>query len=112
MAKEAYPFLLPLAIITGLCLLFKLAWLALFFGALWLFVAFFFRDPDRDIPAEAGLIVSPADGKVVDILPLEGGRVRLSIFLSVFNVHINRAPMAGTVESVKYCPGKFRVAYD
>jgi phosphatidylserine decarboxylase len=112
MAKEAYPFLLPLAIITGLCLLFKLDWLALFFGAVWLFVAFFFRDPNREIPADGDAVVSPADGKVVDILSLEGGRVRLSIFLSVFNVHINRAPIAGTVESVQYCPGKFKVAYD
>jgi phosphatidylserine decarboxylase len=73
----------------------------------------FFRDPDRAIPAAAGAVVSPADGKVivaetVDDCPfLDGPRFKLSVFMTVFNVHVNRIPVTGTVESVHYHPGKF-----
>ncbi len=78
-----------------------------------LFAAFFlwfFRDPERQIPALAGAIVSPADGKVTDISPVEidgERRTRISIFLSVFNVHVNRSPAAGTITNVRYQKGKF-----
>jgi phosphatidylserine decarboxylase len=75
------------------------------------FVAFFFRDPERRTPAEAGLIVSPADGRVtaVESGP-SGGRV--SIFLSVFNCHINRSPVDGEVVAATYTPGRYRPAWD
>jgi phosphatidylserine decarboxylase len=73
-----------------------------------LFFLWFFRDPDRLAPQQAGLIVSPADGKLTEvarILTPEGERVRLSIFLSVFDVNVNRSPIAGTIREVKYCKG-------
>jgi phosphatidylserine decarboxylase len=77
------------------------------------FILFFFRDPERAIPAEPGIVVSPADGRVlgVDKTTLEGRAVtRVSIFLSLFDVHVNRAPIAGRVAAVRYQPGRFHVA--
>jgi phosphatidylserine decarboxylase len=77
------------------------------------FVLYFFRDPERPIPADPDAIVSPADGKVTTIQALpEGGefRQRISIFLSVFDVHVNRTPIGGKVTSVEYCAGQFRNA--
>ena len=74
------------------------------------FFLWFFRDPERQIPAFEGAIVSPADGKVTDIsvIQMEGeSRTRISIFLNVFNVHVNRAPAAGTITGVRYQKGKF-----
>ncbi len=74
------------------------------------FFLWFFRDPERVIPQEAGAIVSPADGKVTDISTVEvDGKPhqRLSIFLNVFNVHVNRSPIAGEVKAVAYKRGKF-----
>jgi phosphatidylserine decarboxylase len=70
----------------------------------------FFRDPERTIPTEPGAIVSPADGKVTAVLPVtfEGkDYTRISIFLNVFNVHVNRSPMGGVIRSAKYQTGKF-----
>jgi phosphatidylserine decarboxylase len=74
------------------------------------FFFWFFRDPQRDVPVEAGLVVSPADGKVTEIARIQtpaGERIRLSIFLSVFDVHVNRAPIAGTLREVRYEKGKY-----
>ena len=75
------------------------------------FVLFFFRDPRRVSPEGEGLVVSPADGRVTDVERRPDG-ARISIFLSVFNCHINRAPLAATVLSVSYTPGRFRAAWD
>lgn len=72
------------------------------------FCLWFFRDPDREIPA-GPVAVSPADGKVVSVVP-ENGKTRISIFLNVFDVHVNRSPVGGTVRKVEYRPGKFLVA--
>ena len=69
----------------------------------------FFRDPDRPIPS-GPVAVSPADGKVVDIRPIEDGHTRVSIFLNVFDVHVNRAPIGGRITDIRYSPGKFKVA--
>ena len=85
------------------------AWAAipLLFAA---FFLWFFRDPHREIPQGEGLVVSPADGKLTEIAKIqtpEGERLRLSIFLSVFNVHVNRAPVGGTIRSVKYQHGLY-----
>ena len=80
-----------------------------------LFFLWFFRDPERVIPPEPGLIVSPADGKVTDVSGIQfNGKpcTRVSIFLSVFDVHVNRSPINGTVRDVVYKPGKFRNAMD
>ncbi len=115
-AAEGWPFILPLAVMTAL--LFALGWkqtgsVAL---VLTLFVLFFFRDPERTVPEGRGVVVSPADGRVIVIKDIFeptylGQDVKqISIFLSVFNVHVNRSPVEGTVELVQYNPGKFHVA--
>lgn len=76
-------------------------------------VGLFFRDPERSPPAEAGVILAPADGRVVRIGPSVDGRrgTEVSIFLSLFDVHINRAPCTGWVREVLSSPGAFRVAW-
>lgn len=74
------------------------------------FFLWFFRDPERTIPQEAGAVVSPGDGKVTDVSPVTSGNqklIRISIFLSVFNVHVNRAPIAGTIRDIRYQNGKY-----
>jgi phosphatidylserine decarboxylase len=74
------------------------------------FFLWFFRDPERMIPTGAGLIVSPADGLVTETAAIstpEGPRQRISIFLSVFNVHVNRAPISGVLTSVRYRKGRY-----
>jgi phosphatidylserine decarboxylase len=79
------------------------------------FFLWFFRDPDRAIPAEPGVIVSPADGKVTEVTGTQfDGKActRVSIFLSVFDVHVNRSPINGVVRDVVYKPGKFGNAMD
>ena len=76
------------------------------------FVLYFFRDPERLIPS-GEVIVSPADGKVVDVrqAELDGRRTwKVSIFLSLFDVHVNRAPVAGTIRDLRYRPGRFLIA--
>jgi len=85
-------------------------WLAIPPLLLAAFFLWFFRDPERSIPPEPGQIVSPADGKVtcVDSIQVNGqARTRISIFLNVFNVHVNRSPIAGVVKQVQYQKGKF-----
>jgi phosphatidylserine decarboxylase len=85
-------------------------WLAIVPVLLACFFLWFFRDPDRKIPSEPGLIVSPADGKVTDVstVQLNGQtRTRISVFLNVFNVHVNRTPIGGVVRQVQYQKGKF-----
>src|ERR1039458_7930389 len=74
------------------------------------FILWFFRDPERQIPTLLGAIVSPGDGKVTDVSLLTTGgipRQRISIFLSVFDVHVNRSPIAGVIRNVRYQRGKF-----
>lgn len=81
------------------------------------FLAAFFRDPERQVPGSAGLVVAPADGRVIGVeggmqVPeLPGPVSRLSIFMSPFNVHVNRVPVAGTVSSVSHKAGKFHAAF-
>ena len=83
-----------------------------------LFTLYFFRDPKRKIPEDPQTLVSPADGTVVEISEVPShdvlgeDTVKIGIFLSVFNVHVNRAPCAGVVQSVRYTPGKFHDARD
>jgi phosphatidylserine decarboxylase len=75
-----------------------------------IFFLWFFRDPERVIPDVAGAVVSPADGKVTDVSGITIGgakKIRISIFLSVFDVHVNRSPIAGFVQEVRYQRGKF-----
>jgi phosphatidylserine decarboxylase len=83
-------------------------WFAAPMALLALFCLYFFRDPEREIPS-GPVAVSPADGKVVAVKP-EDGLSRLSIFLNVFDVHVNRTPIGGVIETVQYQKGKFLVA--
>jgi phosphatidylserine decarboxylase len=84
-------------------------WVASPLWLLALFCLYFFRDPERSIPSGA-VAVSPADGKVVAVKPETPTLRRISIFLNVFDVHVNRAPIAGVIEKVQYQEGKFHVA--
>ncbi len=110
MVPDGYYYALALAAAAVL-----LGWLA---GPVWalpacllaLFFLWFFRDPERVIPDAAGAVVSPGDGKVTDvssILVNGRARTRVSIFLSVFDVHVNRSPIAGVIREVRYQKGKF-----
>src|SRR5580693_349578 len=110
MVRDAYYYAFALLAAAAL-----LGWLA---GPIWtlppvllaVFFLWFFRDPNRPIPGDAGALVSPADGRVTDISPLISNgeaRLRISIFLSVFDVHVNRSPISGIVCDVQYHKGKF-----
>jgi len=112
MVKDAYWFILPLLGVAAVSLYFGLTILLIPCLVLTLFVAFFFRNPDREIPSDPSLVVSPADGRVIRIEKTQSGLTRLSIFLSVFNVHVNRAPIGGKLVEQIYRTGQFHLAYD
>lgn len=110
MVKDGYFF--GAGFLAAAAILFWLTgWpLALVAALLALFFLWFFRDPERAIPTGPGLIVSPADGHVTEAVRFEspqGPRQRISIFLSVFDVHVNRTPIAGTITEVRYQKGKY-----
>lgn len=109
-ASDAYRFLIPLLICAAVAYFLGSTLATGLLLALCAFVAFFFRNPRRTIPADPGAIVSPADGKVV-VLESVGNVTRMSIFLSLLDVHVNRSPIAGRIESVDYRRGKFLAAY-
>ena len=105
-----------IGVVVALALLWLGPWTGALGIALALWVAYFFRDPPRTVPTREGLVVSPADGIVSMITeavpPAELGLgadalTRVSVFLNVFDVHINRSPVAGTIERIAYHPGKF-----
>jgi phosphatidylserine decarboxylase len=113
--RDGWKFLLPVA---GLSLLFLLLWAPLgwLLALIAIYIAYFFRDPDRITPLRDGLVVAPADGRITSIgdvvPPPELGLgtaklMRISIFLSVFDVHINRAPVPGRIKRSVYVPGAF-----
>jgi len=124
LVPEGYPF------VGGTLLLAAAAWLGLVpvsgliglllnavFSALALFVLWFFRDPISRAPADAAVVVAPGEGRVIDIKEmheptfLQATARRITIFLSVFDVHVQRAPVSGVVEHRSYKPGKFAVAW-
>lgn len=115
-ASEGWPFIIPFAVVTAVLFAFGYRNFGIAAFVLTLFLLFFFRDPDRKLPQGRGMVVSPADGRVVVIKEiyepeyLKQTVKQVSIFLSVFNVHVNRAPYRGKVDLVKYNPGKFHVA--
>lgn len=109
--RDAYRFLVPLGILALLAFAFGFLYVGLLISGLFAFVAFFFRNPPRSIPDDPRLIVSPADGKVVRVEKV-GNVTRMSIFLSLFNVHVNRSPIEGRIEAVEYKPGRFLVAFN
>ena len=117
-AKEGYP-IIALCTITAIVFAFVSCEIAalVFLLLLW-FSVFFFRDPERVVPTEEGLAVSPADGKIIRIHeapdPFTGEKRQcISVFMNVFSVHVNRSPVAGTIKKIKYIPGKFvNAAFD
>jgi phosphatidylserine decarboxylase len=114
MVKEAYKFAIPPLVVGVACLIPGWRWAAGALIFLGLFIFYFFRDPEREIPSDPGAVVSPADGHVVaivdEMLDSTMGH-RVSIFLSIWDVHIQRAPAAGRIASVVYRPGKFYAAF-
>ncbi|MHB8157031.1 MAG: phosphatidylserine decarboxylase family protein [Desulfocucumaceae bacterium] len=123
MTRESFPiakpgliYLLVLAVITGLFFWsFKPA--SILTGSMLLFTAYFFRNPRRSIPGDNKAVLSPADGVVMSVSRvredkfLHGEATKVSIFLSVLNVHVNRMPVAGRIDYVSYIPGKFLPAF-
>lgn len=115
-AKEGLPFILLCAFAALICSILQYQYAGL--GALLatIFVTYFFRDPDRILPEEQNGIVSPADGKVIRAEEILDDRflhkkvVRISIFMNVFDVHVNRIPLAGTVRRIIFKPGRFYAA--
>ena len=123
-AREGYPFVLIALVLCAAAWVVALrvggpwtASLAVTFSALALFVLWFFRDPAPALPEDASLVVAPGQGKVIDIREvdepsfLRGAARRITIFLSVFDVHVQRAPVSGTVEHRSYKPGEYAVAW-
>ena len=109
--RDGYFYALSFLAVSALVRLLTGSWLwPLLPVPLVAFFLWFFRNPRRNIPQAPGLVVSPADGKVtkiVHVLTPDGGRIRISIFLSVFDVHVNRAPITGVLRSVRYQKGQF-----
>jgi phosphatidylserine decarboxylase len=115
-AKEGLPFLIPVVLLT--VFLGAMGWkvwmsLGIFFS---LFIAYFFRNPRREIPNLQNIILSPADGRIIHVGECEEDRflkekaLKVSIFMSLFDVHLNRAPVSGKVLERDYLPGRFFVA--
>jgi phosphatidylserine decarboxylase len=116
-AAPGYRFILASVLLVFLGIILGSHWLTVM-GLLGVaFFTYFFRDPERAVPAEAGVIVSPADGKVVivDELPeerfLQGPARRVAIFMNVLDVHVNRAPVAGRVAAMRHQSGQFKAAF-
>jgi phosphatidylserine decarboxylase len=115
LAREGYPFIL-ISLAVGLAAL-ALGWprTALLASAAAAFFAFFFRDPERRSPDDEQAIVAPADGRVIRVDRVEDEEVgpawRVATFMNIFDVHVNRAPAAGTVITSRHFPGRFRAAF-
>jgi len=113
LAREGYPFILASIFVTIVTWLAGLCVAGYIFLGITVFIVSFFRDPERDIPSGEDSIVSPADGKVIVVRRVTEGRIlkaeaiQISIFMNVFNVHVNRVPASGRVSEVFYNPGKF-----
>jgi len=116
-AREGYPFILLPAVIAIIFTGLSMFWLSAPFFLLTLFMIYFFRDPERVINKKDGVFYSPADGKVIFIGKtreeevLKDEAIEVSIFMSPFDVHINRIPCDGMVKEVRYYPGRFYAAY-
>ena len=118
MAKEGFPFIFLGCALTGLCLYFHWAVPSIIFGLLGLFTIAFFRDPERRPLGPHNAILAPADGRIIQIKemdskhsPLGEACVKISIFMTIFNVHVNRIPISGTILDLSYHPGRFISAH-
>ncbi|MCX7817385.1 MAG: phosphatidylserine decarboxylase family protein [Syntrophales bacterium] len=114
--KEGMPFIIPLIFLTLIAAICRFPFLAVLLGVSTLFVSWFFRNPERNIPSNPALILAPADGRIIKV---ENGVThemlgepcrKVSIFMNVFNVHVNRAPCGGLVEDISYRKGQFFAA--
>jgi phosphatidylserine decarboxylase len=111
--QEGYPFIILSLVITVFISFFGNCWLIILMAAITFFVVWFFRNPERSFQDEEKLVISPADGKVIKIDDVEvtgtiaGKYKKVSIFMNVFSVHVNRAPYSGKIETINYHEGKF-----
>ncbi|MBI1821414.1 MAG: phosphatidylserine decarboxylase family protein [Nitrospirae bacterium] len=115
-ATEGFPYVFAGIGATLLSLLFGLTSITVFFGLVTVFVLQFFRNPNRKGSQEEGVILSPADGEIISVELIQEDRflkdkaIKISIFMNVFNVHVNRAPYSGVVKKISYTRGKFFAA--
>lgn len=116
-AKEGYKYIAIFALIAVVVFLAIDPYWSIIPAVLMGFMTFFFRNPKREIPTDENLLVSPADGKVMSVCEVYDDQflnevgIKVTIFLSVFDVHINRSPMAGEIKFQQYTCGRFRPAY-
>lgn len=112
-AREGYPFILPLVIFAISSAVLGVTWLFIGLSCVAIFVIWFFRNPERNTPNVPKMLVSPADGKIIRIDEVErndlikGRFKKISIFMNIFNVHVNRIPYSGQVQSIVYHKGMF-----
>lgn len=115
--KEGYRYIAVLALVTLVVALTVNPYWSIIPGVLLVFITFFFRNPERSIPNDDVLVMSPADGKVMGVCEVYDDEflneigTKVTIFLSVFDVHVNRSPVAGEVKYQQYTCGRFRPAY-
>jgi len=112
-AHEGYPFIIFSLVVTVFVAFLGISWLIILFAFITFFIIWFFRNPERYFQEEEKVLISPADGKVIKIEDVEvngtiSGRFKkISIFMNVFNVHVNRAAYSGKIETINYLEGKF-----
>ena len=114
MAREGFPFIFAGCALTFLFSYLGLVFVSVLTGMVSLFIVFFFRDPDRENIYHKKAVLTPADGRVLEIQhiksdnnPLGQPAIKVSVFMSLFNVHVNRIPIEGTIKRITYHPGKF-----
>jgi phosphatidylserine decarboxylase len=113
LAKESVPFITTFLILLLVSIIFNNVFFIILFVILLIFILFFFRDPERIVLIDNNTFLSAADGKVVEITEVAINNQKyhkISVFMSIFNVHINRAPYDGVVDEIIHIPGKFRFA--
>lgn len=112
-AREGYPFILSLVILAVSAAVLEVKWLTIGLSCVVVFVVWFFRNPERNAPDVPRMVVSPADGKVILIEDVETSPMvesrfkKISIFMNIFNVHVNRIPYSGRIRSIVYHQGSF-----
>lgn len=115
-AKEGYPFIFMAVFTALIAALLDWVVLSLLFWVVSVFILYFFRDPERVVPNTPRAVVSPADGKIIlieratDKRYLPGKALKISIFMSIFDVHVNRVPYAGEISEIRYQAGQFLAA--
>ncbi len=115
-AVEGLPFVIPVLLITVISAVMLPVWVTIICAVLLVFVTAFFRNPKRTIPRDPKAVISPADGKIIEIKQMDEPNflkarcIRVCVFMNVFNVHINRIPFGGKIKRVQYFPGRFLVA--